>query len=127
VPSFRLHIYWLIFILQEVRRVLPVEVNNLDEATRISLAIQVEKRNCIQAEINLAKRRCRLNTFSAHHNGLSATTLEKKLDKHSKELSASVADAIKKHKASQPHNCTQVPHPNTGRKCISFLGVGSTK
>jgi hypothetical protein len=105
-----------VFFWQDVRRTLPPEVDSLDEATRIALAMQVEERNCLQAEIDLASRRCRYNTFTSHHHGLTATNLQKKLEKVSQAVSVSIADAIKNHKASKlPHN-TNVQNPNAGGK-----------
>jgi hypothetical protein len=92
----------------------------------MDLAIQVEERNCVQLEINLAARRCRYHTFSAHHHRLTNEELQKKLEGVSKGLSASVTNAINKHKALHRHS-TNVQNPNAGGKFFFPLKWAASK
>jgi hypothetical protein len=118
VADARLLMFSFIYLLfwQDLRRTLPPEIDCLDEATRIALAMQMEERNCIKAEIDLAARRSRHFTFSSHHQHLNAEKLQKKFEKVSKDASAAVANAVKKHNASHPRNNTNVQNPNPGGK-----------
>jgi hypothetical protein len=81
----------------------------------------VEERNCLQAKIDLAARRCRYHTFSSHHHQLKVEKLKKQMMKVSKEVDAAVADAVNKHKASQPGQSTNVQNPNASGKFFPSL------
>jgi hypothetical protein len=72
VTSARLFIF-----RQDVRHTLPPEVNHMNEATQIALAMQVEERNCLQTELDLAARRSRYHTFTSHHHSLTVDTSAK--------------------------------------------------
>ena len=87
----------------------------------MALAVQVEERNCLQAKIDFAARRCRYHAFSSHHHHLKAEKLQKQIDKVSKDVHAAVTDAVNKHKASQPHSSTNVQNPNASGKFFSPL------
>lgn len=108
VTSARLFIF-----RQDVRHTLPPEVNHMNEATQIALAMQVEERNCLQTELDLAARRSRYHTFTSHHHSLTVDKLQKKLDKVNQTVSAAVADAVKNHKAQQNPQGTDIQNPNT--------------
>ncbi|KIM91348.1 hypothetical protein PILCRDRAFT_126844 [Piloderma croceum F 1598] len=112
-----------IFYKDLSRTPLPSEINCLDEATRIALAVQVEERNCLQVEINLAARRCRYHTFSSHHQQLKVERLKEQLNKVSKEVDAAIADAVNKHKTLHPGHSTNVQNPNASGGPVLTQGV----
>lgn len=75
---------------------LPSEVNNLSEEQQMALAYAVEERNCLQAEIDLASRRCRQHVFAAHGQALRAQKLASKFDSISKQVAVSVKEVVHK-------------------------------
>jgi hypothetical protein len=78
--------------LQDLR--LPSEINELSEETRVDIACAIEEGNCLQAEIDLASRRCRQLVFATHKQALCADKLNAKLGTVKQNISTRLQDAI---------------------------------
>jgi hypothetical protein len=64
--------------------------------SQMAIAFVVEERNCIQAEVDLASRRCRLLVFAAHNQALQATQLNSRLDTMGDAIAKTVEDVSNK-------------------------------
>lgn len=84
---------------------LPQEVSGLTEEKQMAIAYAVEERNCIQAEVDLASRRCRLLVFAAHNQALRAQHLNTKLETAGEHIAVSVQSALEENPESSdpPH------------------------
>jgi hypothetical protein len=78
--------------LQDLR--LPAAVHEMSEQRQMSIAYAVEERNCLQAEIDLASRRCRQLVFAAHNHALEAENLNAKRETVGLYIFRSMRDVI---------------------------------
>lgn len=88
----------------------------MGEEVQMDIARAVEERNCIQAEIDLASRRCRQHVFIAHSEALRAQKLSPKLDSATKHVMTSVQEIVS---ISQTDGIHDVSSPRTGSKSTS--------
>ena len=90
----------------------------------MAIACAIEERNCIQAEVDLAARRCRQHVFVAHHQALLAARLNSKLDVVGDEVTATVYSAIER-QSPQPHaTCLSsafAPYTSNGKYIFTKL------
>jgi hypothetical protein len=105
------------FILQDLR--LPQEFNELSEEERVDIACAIEEGNCLQAEVDLASRRCRQLVFAAHKQVLLADKLNAKLGTVKQNVTTSVRGAVASHQASRDNEFS------TDRKFSFLLTVGN--
>jgi hypothetical protein len=93
------------FILQDLR--LPQVFNELSEEERVDIACAIEEGNCLQAEVDLASRRCRQFVFAAHKQALLADKLNAKLGTVKRSVNTSVRGAVASQQASRDNEfCT---------------------
>lgn len=79
----------------------------------MAIAYAVEERNCIQAEVDLASRRCRQLVFAAHNQALLADKLNAKLDTVEHNISLSVQDVLEN---------PETPYDGTHVRCLGTEG-----
>lgn len=79
-------------ILQDLH--LPSEINELSEETRVDIAYVIEEGNCLQAEVDLASRRCRQLVFAAHKQALRADRLNAELSTVRRNISTRLQDVV---------------------------------
>ena len=80
-------------------------MGEIDEATRMTIAHAMEERNCLQAEIDLASRRCRQYVYAAHSYALLADRLATRQEVVSNHVVTTVQAIV--NKQSPPDVCSQ--------------------
>ena len=75
-------------------------MDGTNEETQMVIAQAIEERNCLQAEIDLASRRCRQHVYAAHGCALLADRLAVRQDAVSKHVVLTVESIV--NKASPP-------------------------
>ncbi len=88
---------------------MPPEVDKASAEVQMAIAFALEERNCIQAEMDLAARRCRQLVFAANTQALRAQQLFDKLG----VATSDVVQAIQN---------VQTPHSDTIRPRCSNPG-----
>jgi hypothetical protein len=105
-----------------MRSCLPTGIDKLNEETQMALAFAIEERNCMQAELDLAARRCRQYIFAAHHQALIATRINTTLGSAAGKVHASIHSAIDQQTAMSPPRSTKFSPPSASSaskgKCI---------
>jgi len=79
-------------------------VGEIDEETRMAIAQAMEERNCLQAEIDLASRRCRQHVYAAHSCALLADKLATRQDVVSKHVVTTVQAIVNKQSPPGVHS-----------------------
>ena len=95
---------------------LPPAVNGENTEHRMAIAFAWEERNSLQAEVDLASRRCRQMLFAAQTYAVRAERLSEQLDAATKRVHVSVQNIVDK-RTSYSGSDVQ----NGNRSCVYHL------